>query len=75
MKTQTMKSISYQLENLTCPSCITKIEGILNKTDGVDRAKVLFNSSKVKVAYDEDKTSAEHLAKLIEKLGYPVLSY
>jgi len=75
MKTQTMKSISYQLETLTCPSCITKIEGILNKTDGVDRAKVLFNSSKVKVAYDEDKTSAELLAKLIEKLGYPVLSH
>lgn len=75
MKTQTMKSINYQLETLTCPSCINKIEGILNKTDGVDSAKVLFNSSKVKVAYDEDKTSAEQLATLIEKLGYPVLSY
>ena len=75
MKTQTMKSINYQLETLTCPSCINKIEGILNKTDGVDSAKVLFNSSKVKIAYDEDKTSAEQLAALIEKLGYPVLSY
>lgn len=75
MKTQVLKNIKYQLETLTCPSCINKIEGILNKAEGVDSAKVLFNSSKVKVAYDEEKTSADTLAALIEKLGYPVLSY
>lgn len=70
-----MKTIKYQLETLTCPSCINKIEGVLNKEAGVESAKVLFNSSKVKVAYSEDKTSPERLAGLIEKLGYPVLSH
>ncbi len=69
-----MKTITLQLETLTCPSCIKKIEGVLNKEAGVDNAKVMFNSSKVKVSYNQQKTSSETLAALIEKLGYPVLS-
>ena len=49
-----MKTIKIQLETLTCPSCINKIEGVLNKQNGVDDAKVMFNSSKVKVTYNEE---------------------
>ncbi|MFA5588092.1 MAG: heavy metal-associated domain-containing protein [Mariniphaga sp.] len=69
-----IKTVRFQLETLTCPSCITRIEGVLNKEPGVEKAKVLFNSSKVKVEYNEDKVSAERLAEVIEKVGYPVLS-
>ena len=69
-----MKTARFQLETLTCPTCITKIEGVLNKEPGVEKAKVLFNSSKVKVEYDEDKVSADRLAAVIEKVGYPVIS-
>lgn len=69
-----MKTAKFQLETLTCPSCITKIEGVLAKEPGVKEAKVLFNSSKVKVAYNEEEVSSEQLGKLIEKVGYPILS-
>lgn len=69
-----MKTIRIQLETLTCPSCINKIESVLNKQNGVKEAKVMFNSSKVKVTFDSEKTSSEALAEIIEKLGYPVLS-
>ena len=69
-----MKTAKFQLETLTCPSCITKIESVLSKEDGVEEAKVLFNSSKVKVNYDEDKVTSADLSTLIKKLGYPVLS-
>jgi len=75
METQKeLKTVRFQLETLTCPTCITKIEGVLNKEPGVDKAKVLFNSSKVKIEYDEDKVSSTRLAKMIEKVGYPILS-
>lgn len=50
-----MTVIKFQLEPLTCPSCIKKIEGKVGKMDGVEEVKVLFNSSKVKVDYDEAK--------------------
>ncbi|MDX9909010.1 MAG: heavy metal-associated domain-containing protein [Mariniphaga sp.] len=69
-----IKTVRFQLETLTCPSCITRIEGVLNKEPGVEKAKVLFNSSKVKVEYNEDKVSADRLAEVIEKVGYPVIS-
>ena len=68
-----MKTIKFQLEELTCPSCINKIESVLRKQKGVQHAKVLFNSSKVKVAYRDGETDPETLASLIDKLGYPVL--
>ena len=70
-----MKTIRFQLETLTCPSCINKIESVMNREKGVEEAKVLFNSSKVKVSFDENIINAEALAELIKKLGYPVLSY
>lgn len=69
-----MKTIKFQLEELTCPSCINKIESVLNRENGVQSAKVLFNSSKVKVEYKEGKIDPEKIASLIEKMGYPVLS-
>lgn len=68
-----MKNIEFQLEELTCPSCINKIERTLKKVNGVNTVRVLFNSSKVKVEAQEDK-APEELAGVIEKLGYPVLS-
>ena len=68
-----IKTVKFQLETLTCPSCIQKIEGVLNRERGVEKVKVLFNSSKVKIEYDEDEVTSERLKELIEKVGYPVL--
>lgn len=70
-----MKSATIQLETLTCPSCIQKIEGALKGLDGVDQdtAKISFNSSKVKLDFDEDKVSIQEIENAISKLGYDVL--
>lgn len=69
-----MTKAVFQLEPLTCPSCIKKIETTLNKTAGVESAKVLFNSSKVKTEFDDAQIQADGLKEVITKLGYPVLS-
>jgi copper chaperone len=69
-----MSKAVFQLEPLTCPSCIKKIETTLNKTTGVETAKVLFNSSKVKTEFDDTQIEASQLEATIKKLGYPVLS-
>ncbi|HZH54447.1 MAG TPA: heavy-metal-associated domain-containing protein [Sphingobacteriaceae bacterium] len=69
-----MKTIKFKLEELTCPTCIAKIETVLNKQSGVTKAKVLFNTSQVKVDFDADVVSGDVLAELIEKTGYPVRS-
>ena len=68
-----MKKAVYHLEPLTCPSCIKKIETALEKTEGVQSVKVLFNSGKVRTEFNENEVSANEVAEVIEKLGYPVL--
>lgn len=69
-----MKKALIQLEPLTCPSCIRKIETTLKKTAGVNSAEVLFNSSKVKVQFDEAQIETEQLEEIIKNLGYSILS-
>lgn len=69
-----MTQITYQLETVSCPSCIMKIEGMLKKLKGVSEYEVLFNSSRVKVSFDEEKITDASLRERLEKLGYPVLS-
>lgn len=69
-----MKKAEFQLEPLTCPTCVKKIEGTLKKMKGVEGGRVLFNSSKVKLSFDESQTGVEEIESTIEKLGYSVLS-
>ena len=69
-----MKTVRFQLETLTCPTCVAKIEGALNKQKGVENATVLFNSSRVKITFNNEEVSENELQDVIEKVGYPVLS-
>ena len=70
-----MQKATIQLETLTCPSCMQKIENGVKSLDGVDKnnLKVLFNSSKVKVEYDDEKVSIKDIENAIDKLGYEVI--
>lgn len=68
-----MKKAVYQLEPLTCPSCIKKIETAVGNTKGVELVKVLFNSGKVRTEYDDSLIDAEKIGKIIGELGYPVI--
>lgn len=70
-----MKNASIQLETLACPSCMLKIENGVKALEGVDKEslKVMFNSSKVKVAYDSAKLSIGDIEAAIGRLGYKVL--
>ncbi|AUG56417.1 heavy-metal-associated domain-containing protein [Acetivibrio saccincola] len=70
-----MKKATIQLETLTCPSCILKVENATKSVPGVDKdsVKVMFNSSKVKFDFDDEKTSVEEVEKAITALGYQVM--
>lgn len=67
-----MKQLTMQLETLTCPSCMQKIENGLKKQAGIKKLEVLFNSSKVKAEIDENEISAEEVQRVVERLGYEV---
>lgn len=69
-----MNTIVMQLETLSCPSCIRKIESAVSSLDGVQEVKVLFNASKVKAEVDGNKVSAEKIQQTVDNLGFKVLS-
>lgn len=69
-----MQKANIQLETLTCPSCLQKIENGVGNLIGVDKdsLKVMFNASKVKVNFDGDALSIGNIEKAIEDLGYGI---
>jgi len=70
-----MKKAVINLETLSCPSCLQKIENALKGLNGVERGsvEVLFNSSRVRTNFDSETVSIEQIEKAIEDLGYPVI--
>lgn len=69
-----MKKATLQLETLTCPSCVAKIEGALKKTSGIDQnsVKISFSSSRVRLEFDDQQVGIDDISNAISKLGYNV---
>ncbi len=69
-----MQNANIQLETLTCPSCLQKIENGVGNLNGVDKdsLKVMFNASRVKFNFDGDVLTIEEIEKAINDLGYEV---
>ena len=68
-----MRQIVFQLETLTCPSCIRKIESALQHMPGVVDAKVRFHASKVAVTFEVRAVGEHELTARLAQLGYRVI--
>ncbi len=70
-----MKKLTIQLETLTCPSCLQKINAAVKKVNGVNSktVEVLFNTSRVRLDYDSETIDIKEVTDAIEKVGYKVL--
>lgn len=61
---------TYRIKGMHCASCAGIIEKTFKKTPGVASAEVNYGTETAKVAFDEAKTSPQHLSQQIEPLGY-----
>ena len=57
-------------DELSCPSCVPKIEKALQALSGVESAKVRFNSGRIEIEHDPAKASIEELVTTIRDAGY-----
>ena len=64
-----MKTILRSKE-LTCPSCVAKIEKALQAVDGVEEAKVHFNTGRIEVQHDAARVAGTDLEKAVRAIGY-----
>lgn len=61
----------YDLQKVTCGSCVSKITGALDDLPGVDTIEIDLTSSRGRVTFDPAATSADQIARTIGRAGYP----
>ena len=64
-----MKTLLRSRE-LSCPSCVAKIEKALQNVPGVDSAKVHFNTGRIEVEHDPAQASVPQLVEAVRGAGY-----
>ncbi|MCO5195627.1 MAG: heavy-metal-associated domain-containing protein [Anaerolineae bacterium] len=57
-------------QDLSCPSCVAKIEKALQGLEGVRAAKVHFNTGRIEVDHDPALTPAAELVEKVRETGY-----
>lgn len=65
-----MKKTLLRSQELSCPSCVAKIEGALEALNGVSEAKVFFNSGKIEVHHDPELVKPADLVRVVKSVGY-----
>ena len=61
----------YQIEKLTCGSCVSNIEKALSDLDGVGSVEVNLTSNRGRVTYDPGEVDSKLIAEKISAAGYP----
>ncbi len=57
-------------DELSCPSCVSNIESTLKNMDGIEQAKVHFNTGRIEVEHNTDTVSEQDLVDAIQNTGY-----
>jgi copper chaperone len=70
MATQQIRKTNFRASDLNCPSCVAKIEKALSSMDGVEMAKVHFNTGRIEVQHDPSVASTDALVKAVADIGY-----
>ena len=65
-----MKEIKLKFEGMHGAGCSTRLEKVLNNSDGVEEAKVSLEEKQAVIKYDEEKISIENIKENIADAGF-----
>lgn len=65
-----MDEVEFDITGMTCAACSTRIEKVLNKTEGVSSASVNLTTENAMVEYNSNAISEKDLIDKIGNLGY-----
>ena len=63
---------SFQIEGMTCASCVGRVEKALTSAPGVESASVNLATESAQVSFD-DSTDPATLSKVLAEAGYPAV--
>lgn len=66
----TLTTTNLYSSELSCPSCIAKIERRLYALSGVEKATVHFSTGRIEVSHDPSQASVDDLVAAVAKAGY-----
>ncbi len=66
------RDITFQVDGMSCASCVGRVEKALCKLEGVDDATVNLAGESAQVAYDPQQTSPQALIETVREAGYEV---
>lgn len=69
MKQSETETFTFDVEGMTCASCAARVEKILGRQSGVEKASVNFANHEAVVALSEP-VAVEQLVSAVEKIGY-----
>ncbi len=64
------ENIQYDIEGMTCASCVQTIEKVVNKLEGVKKAAVNLATEKMTVEFDSSIVTSSNVIKAVEDAGY-----
>lgn len=70
LTTERLVTTLLRSQELSCPSCVPKIEKALGALPGVEQAKVHFNTGRIEVRHDPTVTEPETLVDTVRRAGY-----
>jgi mercuric ion binding protein len=67
----TPKTVTLDVQNMTCELCPITVKKSLEKVAGVNTVKIDFNKKTATVNYDADKVQPLAMTKATTNAGYP----
>jgi copper chaperone CopZ len=65
-----MKKVVFKIVDMDCVSCSISIDGDLEDSEGVKKARTSYAKSLTEVEFDPEKISEEEILKVIKQAGY-----
>lgn len=65
-----MKKSRLQLQGMSCASCASKIEQVIQEVSGVIECNVNFALSQATVSYNPQQTNLKHIQEVVTQAGY-----
>ncbi|HXH29255.1 MAG TPA: heavy metal translocating P-type ATPase [Bacteriovoracaceae bacterium] len=62
--------LTLDIKGMTCASCVSRIERVLKKNDGIINASVNLATEKANIEYENSKLDAQKIIKIISIAGY-----
>ena len=69
-----LKTYIFKVEGMSCAACANRVEKIVNKQEGVEKANVNFASEKLALSLDESLINIAQIKEKVAKAGYKLVA-